>query len=153
MANNNVTGKAIAGIAGACLALVLLACGGFAGVKAFNRYQQVQDANTKAQVARINAENQTAVNRLTISAQEQRVQITKQEAQIRVEQAKGIRDAQDTISATLTPLYVQMQLVDAMEHIAESGKNNTVIYIPVGPNGLPLVATPQIPQNAEPVGK
>lgn len=155
MANesNKATARGAFVITGLVFLVVLLICGAFAGVKAFNRYQKVQDANTTAQVARITADNQAAVNRLTIAAQEQRVKIAQQEAQITVERAKGIREAQDTISQTLTPLYVQMQLVEAMQQIATSGQNNTVIYIPVGSNGLPLVAIPPVDKNAAPVGK
>ncbi|MGI5400606.1 hypothetical protein ACQEVG_14330 [Streptomyces sp. CA-135486] len=31
-------------------------------------------------------------------------------------------------------------MTEALKDIAKSGKNNTVIYIPVGPDGLPVVA-------------
>lgn len=117
-----------------------LLCGGISLFKSFDRYQNIQDANNKAQVARIQADNEAHVNELRIRAQEQRVQITKQDAEIRRQEALGIKDAQDTIAKTITPLYVQMEMVRTLEAIAKDGRNNTVIYIPVGPDGLPVVA-------------
>jgi hypothetical protein len=117
-----------------------LLIGAIAGFKAFGRHQAIADANNKAHVARIQAANETQVNELRISAQQQKVKITQQDAQIRFEQAKGVREAQDEISRTLTPLYVQFEMVDALKQIAESGKNNTVVYIPSGANGIPLVS-------------
>jgi hypothetical protein len=120
--------------------VVGLFMGSIAGFKAFGRHQAIADANNKAHVARINAANETQVNELRISAQQQKVKITQQEAQIRFEQAKGVREAQDEISRTLTPLYVQFEMVDALKQIAQSGKNNTVVYIPSGANGIPLVS-------------
>lgn len=117
-----------------------LCLGGSAGVKAFNRYQAREEAKNIATVARINAENEQYVNKLRIDAQAQKVLIAQQDAKIREEEAIGIKKAQDTISQTLTPLYVQMEMVRTLEQIAKDGKNATVIYIPVDPEtGLPLV--------------
>lgn len=141
--NNNDRGNSGAAAA-VYMALGLVAiialCGIVFGVKAFSRYQSVQDANNRATVARIAAENEAKVNSLRIAAQEQKVKITEQDAQIRITEAHGIKEAQDIISSTLTPLYVQMEMIRGMEKIASDGKNNTVIYIPVGPQGLPVVA-------------
>lgn len=122
------------------LIIVAMIFGLIAAGNAFGRYQAIQDANNNAQVARIQANNEQYVNKLRIAAQTQKVQIAAQDAAIRKQQAIGIREAQDQISGTLTPLYVQYELTQAMKDIAESGKNNTVIYIPVGPDGLPVVA-------------
>ena len=47
----------------------------------------------------------------------------------------------DEIAKTLTPLYVQFEMTDALKQIAKSGKNNSVVYLPSGANGIPLVAT------------
>lgn len=133
----------MAWIVGVLVTLALIVgmfMGSIAGFKAFGRHQAIADANNKAHVARINAANETQVNELRISAQAQKVKIAQQEAQIRFEQAKGVREAQDEISSTLTPLYVQFEMVDALKEIAQSGKNNTVVYIPSGANGIPLVS-------------
>jgi hypothetical protein len=111
-----------------------------AGVGAYSRWNDVQQANNQAHVARINAANQTQVNNLLISANAQQVQIHKQQADIRLADAVGVREAQDEISKTLTPLYVQFEMVDALKTIADSGKNNTVVYIPTGANGIPLIS-------------
>lgn len=98
---------------------------------AFSRYQK-----------RANAENNVKVSAIQIKNQEQRVQIAKQHAQIRYQNSIGIREAQDEIAKTLTPLYVQFEMTQALEHIATSGKNNTVIYLPTSPtSGLPVVPT------------
>jgi len=109
------------------------------GARAFGRSQDLADAHNNAEVARISAENEQHVNSLRIAAQEQKVKIAEQDAQIRKTNAIGIKAAQDEIAKTLTPLYVQFEMTEALKEIATSGKNNTVIYIPTGENGLPIV--------------
>jgi hypothetical protein len=111
-------------------ALVAAVVGGSFGCKAYSRYQKRADAH-----------NQVKVTAIQIQNQEQRVQIAKQTAQIRFQTAVGIKRAQDEIQKTLTPLYVQFEMVDALKTIATSGKNNSVVYIPAGANGIPLVST------------
>jgi hypothetical protein len=104
---------------------------GFVAIsKAFSRYQ-----------ARADAQNQVKVSAIQIQNQAQRVQIAKQHAQIRYQNSVGIREAQDEIAKTLTPLYVQFEMVEALKAIATSGSNNSVVYIPSGANGIPLVST------------
>jgi hypothetical protein len=99
-------------------------------VPAYGRYQKRADAKNTVKVSAIQIRNQ-----------EQRVKIAKQQAQIRLQRAIGIRRAQDEIQSTLTPLYVQFEMVDALKSIAASGSNNSVVYIPAGANGIPLIAT------------
>lgn len=130
-----------------CLALLIgLIFGVIAGGKVFGRYQRTADAHNKAGVARIQAENEQHVNELRIAAQAQKVKITEQDAAIRKAQAVGIRSAQDEISSTLTPLYVQFEMVEALKAIATDGSNSSVVFIPVGANGIPLVSGAQGPQ-------
>lgn len=120
--------------------LIAIIVGSIGGFKAFGRYQAVQDANNKVKTSRIAAENQVKLNEIQIGTQKQRVQIEKQKAQIRFEKSKGVREAQDEIAKTLTPLYVQFEMTEALKEIAVSGKNSSVIYIPTGADGLPVVA-------------
>ncbi len=65
-------------------------------------------------------------------------EIAKRDAEIRVEEAKGIAEAQKIINATLTPNYLQHEAIQAQLKMAES-PNHSTVYIPVGSNGLPLV--------------
>lgn len=37
--------------------------------------------------------------------------------------------------------------IQAQEQTAASGRNNTIIYVPAGPSGVPLVQTPPLKQN------
>lgn len=60
------------------------------------------------------------------------------DAEIRIEKAKGIAEAQKIINETLTAKYLQHEAIDAQRLIANS-PNHMTVYIPVGPNGLPLV--------------
>ena len=69
-------------------------------------------------------------------------QIAQRDAEIRVEEAKGIAEAQKIINATLTANYLQHEAIQAQEHMANS-PNHTTVYIPVGNNGLPLVHMPK----------
>jgi len=111
---------------------------------AYGRYQK-----------RANARNEITVNHIRIQQQEQRVKIAKQNANIRYQNAVGIKRAQDEIQKTLTPIYVQFEMVDALKQIAASGSNNSVVYIPSGANGIPLIqgAGPQVGQPAGRSGK
>lgn len=86
------------------------------------------------------AQNRVTISQTEIQNQAQRVEIAKQQAEVRVQDAIGVREAQDEIAKTLTPLYVQFEMVDALRQIAQSGRNNSVVYIPAGANGIPLVS-------------
>lgn len=110
------------------------------GVSALGRWNSLQHATNQAHIARVNAANQAQVNQLLIASSDQQILIHQKQAQIRLADAVGIRESQDEISKTLTPLYVQFEMVDALKAMAESGKNNTVVYIPTGANGIPLIA-------------
>jgi Flp pilus assembly protein TadG len=124
----------------ALLALIGVIMGAIAGFKAFGRYQAMSDAKNQAQVALVKANNNVKVTEIEIKNQGQRVKVAQQQAQIRFENAKGIREAQDEIAKTLTPLYVQFEMTEALKEIAKSGKNSSVVYIPSGANGVPLVS-------------
>lgn len=117
---------------------IILGC--MFGFKAFSRYQARQDVDNYVKTSQVRANNEVTLNEIKIGRQAQRVKIEQQQAQVRLEKAKGLRMAQDEIAKTLTPLYVQFEMTEALKEIATSGKNNTVIYIPVGPDGLPMVA-------------
>lgn len=91
-------------------------------IPAYSRYQ-----------ARANARNET------ITSQKQ-IKIAKNLAQARYQTAIGLKRSQDEIRKTLTPLYVQFELVQALQAVATSGKNDTVVYLPTDPKtGLPIV--------------
>lgn len=120
--------------------VVAVLFGGAAGCKSYNRYQSRQDTKNDVVNSQVKAKNQVRLNQIEISQQQQRVKIEQQKAQIRFEKSKGIREAQDEIAKTLTPLYVQFEMTEALKEIAISGKNSSVIYIPTGPDGLPVVA-------------
>lgn len=125
----SITGTVFAVIMG-CVLIVVVLFGFAAAIKSFNRYQARADANNRVKVSNIEIRNQA-----------QRVQIAKQHAQIRFQNAIGVREAQDEIAKTLTPLYVQFEMVEALRAIATSGSNNSIVYIPSGANGIPLVST------------
>lgn len=99
------------------------------GIGAMSRYQNLAGARNTVKISTVEIQNQ-----------KQRVIVAKQKAEIRLQDAIGVREAQDEIAKTLTPLYVQFEMVDALRQIAQSGKNSSVVYIPAGANGIPLVA-------------
>ncbi|MEA2435884.1 MAG: hypothetical protein QOF65_440 [Thermoleophilaceae bacterium] len=110
-----------------------------AAVKAYTRAEQ-----------RANAENQVTLTHIAIRRAEQdalitRAQIvaTQADADKRFAEAVGIRRAQDEISRTLTGNYLQYEAIQAQKAVATSGRNNTLIYVPSGGNGVPLVQDPQ----------
>jgi flagellar basal body-associated protein FliL len=129
----SVSFKRVAGwiiaAAGTLVLVLLLVLGAMALFRGFGRSQ-----------ARADAKNSVAISQIEIRNQAQRVLIAKQKADIRLQDAIGVREAQDEIAKTLTPLYVQFEMVDALKQIATSGSNNSVVYIPAGANGIPLVS-------------
>lgn len=116
------------GLIGFLVLLVLLALfGAFWGFPAYSRYQD-----------RANADNQVAINNILIQQTQQLVEVEKQKAAIREQEAIGIAEAQKTINATLTPLYIQHEAIQAQEKMINS-PNHTEIYIPSGANGVPII--------------
>lgn len=116
-------------IMGVVLIFVFIAVLMFA-LPAYSRYQKRAEANNNVKVSEIEIRNQA-----------QRVQIAKQKAEIRRQDAIGVREAQDQIAKTLTPLYVQFEMTEALKAIATSGSNNSTVFIPAGAAGIPLVST------------
>ncbi len=68
-------------------------------------------------------------------------EIARRDAEIRVEEAKGIAEAQRIINATLSANYLQHEAIQAQVHMA-GAPNHTTVYIPVGANGIPLIHEP-----------
>lgn len=122
------------------LFLMATSFGGCAAVKGFSRYQERADRTQARTQARYDASNQVKISEIEIANQAQRVEIAKQKAEIRLQDAIGVREAQDEIAKTLTPLYVQFEMVEALKQIAQSGSNSSVIFIPSGAAGIPLIA-------------
>ena len=122
------TAKFVIGLAVALTVFFVFIFGLWAGIKAFNRYQARADANNRVKVSSIEIKNQA-----------QRVLITQQQAEIRRQSAIGVREAQDEIAKTLTPLYVQFEMTEALKAVATSGKNNSIVFIPAGASGIPLI--------------
>lgn len=113
-----------------CIALLLVLSVAFvavgAGMKEYGRYQKRADAQNEVKITAIQIQNQA-----------QRVKIAQQQAEIRYTEATGIRRAQDAISKTLTPLYVQHEMIEALKTSGAS-----TVYIPTDPgSGLPVVTT------------
>lgn len=69
-------------------------------------------------------------------------EIAQKDAEIKIEEAKGIAEAQKIINQTLTANYLQHEAIKAQEKMAGS-PNHTTVYIPVGANGMPIVYTPK----------
>ncbi|PIR88783.1 MAG: hypothetical protein COU09_00370 [Candidatus Harrisonbacteria bacterium CG10_big_fil_rev_8_21_14_0_10_44_23] len=68
------------------------------------------------------------------------VAIATQDQKRRVAEATGISLAMEKIQASLTDQYLQYLAIEAQKMMAGS-PNNTVVYIPVGEMGVPLVGT------------
>ena len=82
-------------------------------------------------------EKKLAAKQLLDEKETQR-EIAKKDAEIRIEEAKGIAEAQKIINATLTKNYLQHEAINAQLKMASS-PNHTTVYIPSGENGIPLV--------------
>lgn len=133
--------KAITLIVISIILFVALSVGGVAGCRSFNRYQKRADANNSVKVTNINIRKAQQQARI-VHAQNA---ATQARAEQRAIEAHGIRKAQDIISQTLNPLYIQHEAIQAQKAIATSGRNNTVIYVPSGTNGTPVITQPSNP--------
>ena len=118
----------------ALLIVVGLCVGGAFGCAAYNRYQKRADANNRVKVTAIARRNAV-----------QRVDVAKIENELKHQQAIGQRKANEEISSRLTPLFVQYEALQAMIEASHSGAA-TIIYYPVGANGVPLVSVSGQPQ-------
>ncbi len=77
----------------------------------------------------------------------QHLERTKIEAQARVAEAQGIAQAMQIITNRLTPLYVQYEALKT-QNLQINSPNHTVVYIPVGKLGIPLVGSVDLSQKS-----
>ena len=146
----SIAGKLILWGIAAVLTLVLLVgvvIGLSAAVRAYGRAEERADAENSVTLTHIairRAQQQARITRAQIAA-------TQADAQKRFAEAVGIRRAQNEISSTLTGHYLQYEAIQAQKAIATSGQNNTLIYVPSGPNGVPLTQDPQNVNRLSPV--
>ena len=77
------------------------------------------------------------------------IEIEQKERTKREVQAQGIANAMRIIRGQLSSMYIQHEAIEAQKQMVNS-PNHTVVYIPVGPMGVPITATmPAVPQTAE----
>jgi hypothetical protein len=127
--------------------LVGVGIGLSAAVKAYSRAEERADAENSVRLTHIaisRAKQQARITRAQIEAK-------KADAEKRVAEAVGIRRAQNEISRTLTGHYLQYEAIQAQKAVATSGRNNTLIYVPSGSNGVPLTQDPQSVNRLRPV--
>ena len=74
-----------------------------------------------------------------IAQTRQLVEVEKQKAQIKIAEANGIAAAQRIINGTLTALYLQHEAIQAQMTAAENSSHTETIYVPAGPQGIPMV--------------
>jgi regulator of protease activity HflC (stomatin/prohibitin superfamily) len=95
--------------------------------------------------------SQAVSNKLAVSqdleTRTTQVEIARKDAERRVVEAEGIARATQIIQQRLTPLYVQHEAIEAQKAMVGS-PNHSVIYIPVGPMGVPLVSVTPPPAPA-----
>jgi regulator of protease activity HflC (stomatin/prohibitin superfamily) len=68
------------------------------------------------------------------------IEIERKERTKREVQAQGIANAMEIIRGQLSPMYVQHEAIEAQKSMVGS-PNHTVVYIPVGPMGVPITGT------------
>jgi regulator of protease activity HflC (stomatin/prohibitin superfamily) len=96
------------------------------------------------------AEVADAVSRKLAATQElQRkdteIEIERKERTKREVQAQGIANAMQIIRGQLSAMYIQHEAIEAQKSMVNS-PNHTVVYIPVGPMGVPITGTfPTVP--------
>jgi regulator of protease activity HflC (stomatin/prohibitin superfamily) len=73
------------------------------------------------------------------------IAIEQKEREKREVQAQGIANAMQIIRGQLSPMYIQHEAIEAQKQMVNS-PNHTVVYIPVGPMGVPLTGTLELPK-------
>jgi regulator of protease activity HflC (stomatin/prohibitin superfamily) len=78
------------------------------------------------------------------------IEIERKERTKREVQAEGIANAMQIIRGQLSPMYIQHEAIEAQRQMVNS-PNHTVVYIPVGPMGVPVTGTfsaadPRVPR-------
>ena len=68
------------------------------------------------------------------------IEIERKERTKREVQAQGIANAMQIIRGQLSPMYIQHEAIEAQKLMVNS-PNHTVVYIPVGPMGVPVTGT------------
>jgi regulator of protease activity HflC (stomatin/prohibitin superfamily) len=68
------------------------------------------------------------------------IEIEQKERVKREVQAQGIANAMQIIRGQLSPMYIQHEAIESQKNMVNS-PNHTVVYIPVGPMGVPLTGT------------
>ena len=127
-------------VAVSLVSLVGTIVGGCYGYPAYSRYQ-----------SRADAANNVLVTEIQIRNTDQLIEVEKKKAEVRVAEAHGIAESQKIISTSLTSNYLQYLAIGAQKEMAHS-PNHTQVYIPSGPNGIPLVKNVE-PQMNEPMKK
>ena len=87
----------------------------------------------------------TAVSRKLAATQElerkdTEIEIERKERTKREVQAQGIANAMQIIRGQLSSMYIQHEAIEAQKQMVNS-QNHTVVYIPVGPMGVPITGT------------
>lgn len=68
------------------------------------------------------------------------IEIARRDKEKRIIEAEGVASATGIISQRLTPAYLQYEAIRSQRDILQS-PNHSVVYIPVGPMGVPLVGS------------
>jgi regulator of protease activity HflC (stomatin/prohibitin superfamily) len=68
------------------------------------------------------------------------IEIERKERTKREVQAQGIANATQIIRGQLSAMYIQHEAIEAQKQMVNS-QNHTVVYIPVGPMGVPITGT------------
>ena len=77
------------------------------------------------------------------------IEIERKERTKREVQAQGIANAMQIIRGQLSPMYIQHEAIEAQKAMVNS-PNHTVVYIPVGPMGVPITGTfPTVPPGSD----
>ena len=77
------------------------------------------------------------------------IEIERKERTKREVQAQGIANAMQIIRGQLSAMYIQHEAIEAQKPMVNS-PNHTVVYIPVGPMGVPITATMDAVAGAKP---
>lgn len=112
------------------------------GCVAYQNFQNGLQANQNVfqrQQNLLDEQNLIAKNELVSRQTQQLIQQAKYQAQIKIEEAKGLAAAQRIIDGTLTDRYLQHEAIQAQLEAAKNSSHTETIYVPSTVQGIPNV--------------
>ena len=108
-------------------------------------FDSVEIRHVEYPMAVLEATNEKLATQQLAEQKQHEKTIAAEEAQIKIIEAQGQKEAQEIIHSTLTPLYLQFQAIEVQRQLAEN-PNSVFYFMPLGRDGLPIIVETSPPE-------